>query len=234
MTFVSEENMRDVVVNEIFNELKHLFRNPALFRFEEVPYAAGVTDLVIANISDKYLKNRVDNLGLSKGIINNSFLQLYVLLRREKKLKVNKLKKNSGYTSTLKAIKWLDSYGYIDHSGETIKISKSFKKHITDTYAFELKISDWKQALKQAFGAKSYSNIQFVILDDDFIKSPLKNKNLFKKYNIGLISVRPESKFKIHYYPDKNKPYSEFGEWKFNEYSLHNLDNKNIRCDIKC
>jgi hypothetical protein len=182
MPFTPEEDMRSLIVDNIFDELKQLFRNNALFQFEEVPYVSGVTDLVIANVSDKYLVRRIENLGLKKSILNDTFLQLYVLLRREKTIKIKNLKKTHNSPATLKAIKWLDNNGFINHKGDTITLTKSFKKHITDTYAFEFKISDWRQALKQAFGAKSYSNIQFVIIDDDFIKPAIKNKKLFSSF----------------------------------------------------
>lgn len=234
MVFDSEEELKDIAIERIYKDLKILFNtNKNIFRFEEVPYVSGITDLVIANVSSRYIERRIKDLQLKKSILRNKYLRLYIIIRQAGKLKIQHLAKQTGNNPSvyIQGIKWLTEYGYLQKDGEYLKVTKNFRRHITKTYAFEFKISNWQKALKQAFGAKSYSNIQFVILDDDYIKPALDNRHLFERYNIGLISARPESKFKIYFWPETSKPYSNLGEWRFNEYSLKNIKKS---CKIKC
>ena len=75
--------------------------------------------------------------------------------------------------------------------------------------SFELKLKNWKQAAKQAFRYKSFSNITYVVLSTKNVDAALTNIELFKKYNIGLAMFDTESIFDILYKPEMAKPFSE-------------------------
>jgi hypothetical protein len=75
--------------------------------------------------------------------------------------------------------------------------------------SFELKLKNWKQAARQAFRYKSFSNIAYVVLSGKNANTALNNIELFEKYNIGLAKFDTNSEFEIMYKPKSGTPYSE-------------------------
>ena len=75
--------------------------------------------------------------------------------------------------------------------------------------AFELKLKNWKQAAKQAFRYKSFSNISYVVMSGQSVKLALNNIEMFEKYNIGLAKFDTNSDFEILFKPESSTPYSE-------------------------
>lgn len=91
------------------------------------------------------------------------------------------------------------------------------------TFAFEMKKSDWKRALTQAFRYKAFVNYSFVIIDIFHEQPAIKNIDLFKRANIGLISIGINGNFIFHHKPKYEHPYCE---------SLRNKINKMLRENI--
>lgn len=82
------------------------------------------------------------------------------------------------------------------------------ENHINYIISIELKLKNWKRALKQAFRYRTFSNESYVILDEFSIKLGLKNLDYFKKFNVGLGSLNTNSEFKLLYYPISSNPFS--------------------------
>jgi len=83
------------------------------------------------------------------------------------------------------------------------------RKDETSIIAFELKLKNWKRAMKQAFRYKSFSNISYVVMPANKINAALKNISLFEQYNIGLATFEPDSSFTIVFKPELSNPYSD-------------------------
>lgn len=81
--------------------------------------------------------------------------------------------------------------------------TKNGKKIIT----IEVKLKNWKRALQQAYKYRSFSDVAFICMDDKNINPALTNMDLFKKSNIGLISIDSKNKVKIHFEPVLRKAY---------------------------
>ena len=77
------------------------------------------------------------------------------------------------------------------------------------TISFELKLSNWKKALNQAFRYRTFSNVSYVVMDEAFIHRPQNNLQLFTKYNIGLVSLNTNGDLKIIVSPTYNQPFSD-------------------------
>jgi hypothetical protein len=75
--------------------------------------------------------------------------------------------------------------------------------------SFELKLKNWKQAVKQAFRYKSFSNVAYVVLSTSSINAALNNIELFERYNIGLAKFDKNNYFEILHRPISDNPYSE-------------------------
>lgn len=80
--------------------------------------------------------------------------------------------------------------------------------YINYIVSIELKLKNWKRALKQAFRYRAFSNESYVILDEYHIELGLKNLEYFKKFNIGLGSFNSKSELKLFYKPVTAKPFS--------------------------
>lgn len=85
--------------------------------------------------------------------------------------------------------------------------SHDSENRILDTFAFEMKIRNWKRALVQAFKYKAFAKNAYVIMDFDFINPALKNIERFEKSNIGLVSIDENGVVIPHFKPENEIPY---------------------------
>jgi len=76
--------------------------------------------------------------------------------------------------------------------------------------SIELKIKNWKKGLEQAFKYRTFSNMSYLIIADDWLYLAKSNLRLFKKYNIGLASFDNCSNFKVFFHPKYDNPFSTF------------------------
>ena len=109
------------------------------------------------------------------------------------------LKKNFGntYIKEYKGLFGVPDFVYYNKHEEEIEL-----------IAFELKLKNWKQAIKQAFRYKSFSNVSYVVIPSVGINVAFKNIELFKKYNIGLARFNSPKEFEILFKPTSEVPYS--------------------------
>ena len=83
--------------------------------------------------------------------------------------------------------------------------------------SFELKLKNWKQAAKQAFRYKSFSNISYVVLSSNNVKAALNNIEFFEKYNIGLAKFGNNNDFEVLFKPELTAPFSENLNYKLRQ-----------------
>jgi hypothetical protein len=79
---------------------------------------------------------------------------------------------------------------------------------IIHTYAFELKIRNWRRALAQAYRYSAFAHFSTVVLDQAYVHLALANLGLFERANIGLLSVDTERNVNWHYRSEFRSPYS--------------------------
>lgn len=81
--------------------------------------------------------------------------------------------------------------------------------YIYRSFAFEMKLQNWKKAIVQAFKYQAFADFSFVVLDSSYIHLALNNIDRFQKSNVGLISIDTSSFINIHFLPIESKPYTE-------------------------
>lgn len=211
-----------VMANRAAESLRETLGNCTTEVFTEFPYGAGKTDLVIANISDTYLQRRLTELDLDRPI-DPAYLQAFVLLHRRDKITqeyFNQLYNNS-HQSTEDVLTWLQDHGFIQKTTDgKIRTVPNLRRHVTTSFAVELKLSKWKKALKQAYRAKSYTDYQFIALDKSHVDPALTNREQFEKYGVGIISIGESGECTVHYRPERNDPITSTTVWKLNEKTL--------------
>ena len=77
-----------------------------------------------------------------------------------------------------------------------------------DVFAFEMKLSDWKRALIQAFRYKAFANYSAVLLDEDHIAPALAQLERFETAGIGLLGIGDSGDVDVFYFPTCAAPYS--------------------------
>ncbi len=74
--------------------------------------------------------------------------------------------------------------------------------------AIELKLSNWKRALTQAFRYRSFADFSYVVLDNSRIKPAINHLSEFKSKNIGLFGLDENGSVYKYYSPIIKPPYS--------------------------
>ncbi len=78
---------------------------------------------------------------------------------------------------------------------------------ITRSFAFEMKLSNWRRAIIQAYRYRAFANLVYVVIDLHFLKPALAKIDDFAKSNIGLISIDQLGFLHIEYKPRFELPY---------------------------
>ncbi|MEW6172243.1 MAG: hypothetical protein AB1510_04145 [Bacillota bacterium] len=119
-------------------------------------------------------------------------------------------------------------FGIPDHVAVFWK-QDALGRRIQRTFAFEMKKSNWRQAIVQAYRYASFAEYSFVVMDHGYVHRALAGLEEFKSANIGLLSVRVDGEVFWHYRPRYKPPYSKhmrtllkaaLGMHVFKEYNL--------------
>lgn len=97
---------------------------------------------------------------------------------------------------------------------------------ISKITSYELKLNNWKQALKQAFKYRTFSNTCFVVMDEAFSNRALDNIDQFVHFNIGLASFNKENELKTYFIPKHSEPFSPFFLKKIHKVLENKVDNQ--------
>ncbi|MEX1143201.1 MAG: hypothetical protein WEC16_00025 [Anaerolineales bacterium] len=134
----------------------------------------------------------------------------------------------------------LDTYFHLEPEGlfgipdlVIVILHDTKRVRIRETLAFELKLSNWKRALIQAYKYKSFANRSFVLMDAGGVTSAVKNIALFKKAEVGLLSLDTGGVLETHYYPGHHRPYSEQLTEKYRSIVASNLNKEPGRITLE-
>jgi hypothetical protein len=74
--------------------------------------------------------------------------------------------------------------------------------------AFEMKLSDWRGALVQAYRYKAFVSSVYVVIDDSRSGAALRHRDDFTRANVGLISISRNT-FAVHIHPTDEAPFCD-------------------------
>jgi hypothetical protein len=69
------------------------------------------------------------------------------------------------------------------------KFRIKYKNTVQFVVAIEAKLKKWNRAIAQAYRYKKFSDLTYVLIDRNFCKPAIENRQVFFKYNIGLIAM---------------------------------------------
>lgn len=73
----------------------------------------------------------------------------------------------------------------------------------------EFKLSNWRRAVHQAFRHRNYGNEAYVVLDQAKSRAAIRNLELFRQANVGLVTVNAEEGLRTWYSPKPGLPFSK-------------------------
>lgn len=83
------------------------------------------------------------------------------------------------------------------------------KMEVRFVFACEMKLSNWKRALSQAYRYRSFANVSCVMMDDCKVKPAISNIDKFKDSKVGLLSIKEDGEVITHYIPPSLEPVSK-------------------------
>jgi len=189
----------------------------------EFSYSAGRTDIVLTSVSDKYLRRRTEELGIDIPITEKSHLKTFLQLHNRGEITKKYFYELGAASrrSKRESLNWLLDRGFVvETDDDKIKTAPYLRRHITQTFAVELKLSKWRTALKQAVRGKSFAEFRYVVLDADHVDAALDNKQMFRERSVGLLSVDTQGNCVEHVAANRVDPFSPLHSWLLNEATL--------------
>lgn len=194
----------------------------------EVGFDYGLADILLFLLSKDSIKKRKKQ-SLIKPILNSYTLFVYLKTPANKQLSIEDFINLLSIKSEYK-LKYLrnNSIRFLTMNNYFRKIDKD--KYIKNNeyinplfklFAFEMKLSDWKNGLNQAIRYKSYADKSYLGLWNKHINSALREEELFRKHNIGLISVGDKEDSTVEIKPQDNKELKQFNKYLAAEYAFH-------------
>jgi hypothetical protein len=74
--------------------------------------------------------------------------------------------------------------------------------------AFEMKLSDWRRGLAQAFRYRAFAAASVLVIDAGRIGPAAANLERFKRANVGLVAVSTGGGFEVLFWPNAEEPFS--------------------------
>lgn len=184
---------------------------------EEFSAGYGIADIVGIRYDCRKLKSRVD-CGLKKPVSNIRELSILEAFQEKSPLTVDVLAKKIGLSdSYIKQVllKSLVGKGYLEKHGNEYTLIAEISSFTNLVVSVEAKLTKWRDALAQAKRYQHFSNIVFVALPQQTVKRI--ERDLFKKNNIGVLSVNSDS-INIELKPQLMKPKTNVMHLYCNEF----------------
>jgi len=185
----------------------------------EVNLGFGVADIVLTEC-EEHLESR-------KTYLSSTDVKVLSIVNDQQCISIDDIvskTKNSKIRISKSIIK-LESLGFVKASERQVIVAKNYQSSVKRATAIEVKLKNWKRALKQAYRYKWFSDRSFVCLPYQNIKPAIKNLDKFKEIEVGLIGICPEKGMKILYSPEFTEPISE---------DMSILLNENVLNEINC
>lgn len=207
MAFKLEKNMTIAISQNYEKLIKLIDSSNKIKKFyigKEIPFSYRIVDLVIVT----YEEDIIIDLEKFKDI---SFLETDILslIYCNKKVSIDRISKIVGIEkNVLENIltKMIEKEYIYKVSRKSYSFNNKYKHIVAKKFvSFELKLSNWKEALDQGIFNKKFSDESYVVLDKDRIPKNIDLKPIFKENNIGLITLDENIDIKLIVKPKKNK-----------------------------
>lgn len=200
---------------------------------EEFRSQYGIPDLLFYNFDDNVIKTRIRNK--LQPVLSKEIIKTLLLIQGKKKITLSFLQANLPFNQEIiknKVIKYLLQNNYLNksiNSCESYWVGDNiYKSCMSNLFAIEAKISNWKRGFYQAYRYKWFSHYSFLALQKKHARPAIKNLTLFKEHNVGLITVDTNNNLiDLIFHPKKQAPYSnEIASLTFERLFANYLEKK--------
>ncbi len=200
MRFEAESDLIGVIKQKLLS----VYTRKNIEIYEEISLGFGVADIVICDFKESNQRNKSFNIGLNRTDAN-----IYNIVHKSKMVSFDILYDTTRCSkkSVSKSLTKLINLKYIKQVEDSFIINKTYKLPYHNVFAIEAKLRNWKRALNQAHRYKWFAEFAFVVLDAHYAEPAIQNLELFKRYNVGLVTISPDGSFVRHFKPVKQKPY---------------------------
>ncbi len=179
---------------ELFEKTIHRY-----FYIEEFNSSFGIADIVLGTFRP-YLSKRMNR----KSVDSNWVASLSAFQKNEK-ISVEKFMRICGVTRQT-ALDKLKNYTEAEFAKpigpDMFQITNEYKTVTETVVSIEAKLKNWQRALRQANRYKKFSHLSFVLLDQRYARPAIRNLEMFRELNIGLITM-DANKYDVHYVPER-------------------------------
>lgn len=165
---------------------------------EEVSLGLGIADLVVT-----FKKKCTRRTPLTK-------LEIHILtsIKTDEGISYDKLINSTRISKSklINSLSSLEKNNLVICQDGKYYIKDNYEFCISDTIAIEAKLTNWRRAINQAYHYKWFSYNSFVCMPKDSSKPAIDNLNMFKKLEIGLMTIDNDGNLECVFYPPKSKP----------------------------
>lgn len=180
----------------------------------EVSSGYGVADLVFFDFNQAVVDERVRQ-GLSP-IEHINLLRILLELqkyRQNQSVSITTLRKK---TPSLRKdlVTFLIDNNFLIAERNNTGVSSyrkgfNYQNGLQEVVAIEAKLKNWRRGLYQAYRYRCYADKSYLAVYTKAINAPLRHRQEFKKFNVGLIEVVNDN-IKVHIEPQKEKHTNSF------------------------
>ncbi|WHI46398.1 hypothetical protein [Microbulbifer sp. VAAF005] len=180
---------------------------------QEFDCASSIADVVLFNLR----KDWQAQSGLGRIAPRWAFTLFSLPYRKQFSLEFFIERTGATKRTALIILKEYESAGYCRKVTGRSDLWVKFKQPTRPTkkiVAIEAKLKNWQRALKQAYRYLEYANQSWVLLDEKYSSSALRNLNEFKRLNVGLKTMSTSGKIDIIWSPQMRDPKSDITSWQ--------------------
>lgn len=186
---------KEIVMQEVFFEKLKRQSSNSIFILEEFNGRFGNVDIVKVKLNNNKIKHYQAQL-----LSQPRFAYTVSLLHKNSPRTFEYIKnktKNSSTTQNMIFKSLIEVNIVIEKEGKYF-LDDNFVYPKIDFISYELKLKDWKKALTQAIKNLEFSSLSWVVLPKKICDALSDNTiDLYKSYNIGIISLTENGKTKI-------------------------------------
>ena len=173
----------------------------------EVPAGQGIADLAAVRFDPDAIRHR---LAFGIGPMPSPLrVQTMYQLREDRGLRVETLARRLGTSAralTRSTLSTLSDLGIVELAGGMARSTGAWRPVATHITAVELKLSKWRDALRQADNFALSADRSWVVLDAVHARAAVEQSDLFSAFGVGLAAVGADGNLRVILAPRGRRP----------------------------
>jgi len=212
---LTEHVMKELNCGSLFSASRNLETRTVILN--EVSLGYGVADIVVAETSTAHEVNPRELTSADLFVydcVANCPGQDFVGLASSTKIQSKTLKQ---------ALTRLEACCYVEAWDDKFYNAKEYEFCYSESVAIEVKLTNWRRALRQAHRYKWFSERSFVCIPEDNASQAVKHLDTFRQLSVGLMTLTQSGTLSIIFEPDAEKPINTVMKMMLNEELLTRL-----------